>query len=135
MMYLSITSISLERARGGQRGARTPDGAAERKRTPRAAMRSRLGVRFMGLSPMAPMQSQRNWSEITRITLGRAAAEAEDRAAAEVLRELMRRYVADARRRRFEAEARRQSQLIAGSRDEAEVMRWIGDVSAEEGGR
>jgi len=64
-----------------------------------------------------------------------AAAEAEDRAAAEVLRELMRRYVAEARKRRFESEARKQSQLIAGSRDEAEVMRWIGDVSAEEGGR
>ena len=33
---------------------------AERKRTPCPAMRSRFGVRFMGLSPMAPTQSQRN---------------------------------------------------------------------------
>jgi hypothetical protein len=65
---------------------------------------------------------------------------AEDRPAAEVLRALMRGYVEDARKRRFAAEARRQSQLIAASEDEAEVMRWIQDVSAplggfEEGGR
>jgi len=59
--------------------------------------------------------------------------EAEDRPAAEVLRALMRRYVEQARRRRFVAEARRQSQLIAASEDEAEVMRWIQDVSASEG--
>ena len=26
----------------------------------------------MGLSPMAPMQSQRNWSEISRMMLGRS---------------------------------------------------------------
>src|SRR5664280_1019233 len=44
---------------------------AWRNNTPRAAIRSRLGVRFMGLSPIAPMQSQRNWSEITRTMLGR----------------------------------------------------------------
>lgn len=59
-----------------------------------------------------------------------AAVEAEDRPAAEVLRLLMRRYVEDARRRRFASEARRQSQLIAASEDEAEVMRWIQDVSS-----
>ena len=41
----------------------------------------------------------------------------------------------DAKRRRFVSEARRQSQLIAGSEDEAEVMRWIQDVSAIEGKR
>jgi hypothetical protein len=50
----------------------------------------------------------------------------------------MRGYVEEARKRRFAAEARRQSQLIAASEDEAEVMRWIQDVSAplegEEGG-
>jgi len=51
------------------------------------------------------------------------------------LRALMRRYVEDARLRRFAAEARRQSQLIAASEDEAEVMRWIQDVSALEGGQ
>jgi antitoxin component of RelBE/YafQ-DinJ toxin-antitoxin module len=60
-----------------------------------------------------------------------AVVEAEDRPAAEVLRSLMRRYVEDAQRRRFAAEARRQSQLIATSEDEAEVMRWIQDVSAK----
>lgn len=64
-----------------------------------------------------------------------AAVEAEDRPAAEVLRMLMRRYVEEARRRRFAAEARRQSQLIADSEDETEVMRWIQDVSAAEGGK
>ena len=60
-----------------------------------------------------------------------SVVEAEERPAAEVLRALMRSYVEEARRRRFAAEARRQSQLIAASRDEAEVMRWIQDVSAE----
>ena len=44
-----------------------------------------------------------------------AAVEAEDRPAAEVLRMLMRRYIEEAHRRRFAAEARRQSQLIAQS--------------------
>jgi hypothetical protein len=59
-----------------------------------------------------------------------AAVEADERPAAEVLRALMRDYVEQARKRRFAAEARRQSQLIAASEDEAEVMRWIQDVSA-----
>ena len=54
---------------------------------------------------------------------------AEDRPVSEVLRALMRGYVEAARKRRFAAEARRQSQLIADSEDEAEVMRWIQDVS------
>lgn len=58
--------------------------------------------------------------------------EAEDRAASEVVRELMRRYVDEARQKRFAAEARRQSELVASSKDEAEVMRWIQDVSALE---
>ena len=64
-----------------------------------------------------------------------AAAAAEQRRGSEVLRTLMRGYVEDAKRRRFVSEARRQSQLIAGSEDEAEVMRWIQDVSAIEGKR
>jgi antitoxin component of RelBE/YafQ-DinJ toxin-antitoxin module len=59
-----------------------------------------------------------------------AVVEAEDRPAAEVLRALMRGYVEEARKRHFAAEARHQSQLIAASEDEAEVMRWIQDVSA-----
>ena len=62
-----------------------------------------------------------------------AAVEAEQRPAAEVLRGLMRGYVEQARKRRFAAEARRQSELIAASEDETEVMRWIQDVSAQDG--
>jgi hypothetical protein len=64
-----------------------------------------------------------------------AAVETENRPAAEVLRSMMRDYVEQARRRRFAAEARRQSQMVAASKDEAEVMRWIQDVSASESGR
>lgn len=64
-----------------------------------------------------------------------AAVEAEDRPAAEVLRSMMRDYVMEAKRRRFAAEARRQSQMIADAKDEAEVMRWIQDVSATDGGQ
>jgi hypothetical protein len=45
----------------------------------------------------------------------------------------MRRYIQEVRRRRFTAEARRQSQLVAASKDEAQVMRWIQDVSALDG--
>jgi len=64
-----------------------------------------------------------------------AAVETENRPAAEVLRSMMREYVEEARRRRFAAEARRQSQMIVASKDEAEVMRWIQDVSALESGQ
>jgi hypothetical protein len=63
------------------------------------------------------------------------AVEAEGRPAAEVLRALMRDYVEQVRKRRFAAEARRQSRLVASSKEEAEVMRWIQDVSALKGGR
>jgi hypothetical protein len=63
-----------------------------------------------------------------------AQMEAENRPAAEVLRSLMRGYVEEVRQHRFAAEARRQSQLIAASEDEAEVMRWIQDVSAPQSG-
>ncbi len=59
----------------------------------------------------------------------------EDRPAAEILRTLMQHYIEESRQRRFAAEARRQSQIIAASEDEAEVMRWIGDVSALETGQ
>jgi hypothetical protein len=64
-----------------------------------------------------------------------AAVEAERQPVAEVLRTLMRAYVEEARKRRFAAEAHRQSELIAASEDEAEVMRWIQDVSAVESGQ
>lgn len=59
-----------------------------------------------------------------------AAVKTEGRPSAEVIRSLMRRYVDEVKRRQFAAEARRQSQLIASSNDETEVMRWIQDVSA-----
>jgi hypothetical protein len=58
-----------------------------------------------------------------------AAAEAENKPVAEVLRHFMRSYVERAKRRRFAAEARKQSQLVANSADESEVMNWIRDVS------
>jgi hypothetical protein len=58
------------------------------------------------------------------------AAEAEDKPAAQVVREFMRAYVAHRRRKAFEAEARRQSMAIAQrardpSTDEYAVMREI----------
>lgn len=63
-----------------------------------------------------------------------SATEAEDKPAAQVLRDFMRAYV----ERRAAAEARRQSRLVAersadASSDEAEGMRWIGDVSETDG--
>lgn len=61
-----------------------------------------------------------------------AAAEAENKPIAEVLRDFMHSYVQRARRRKFAAEARRQSRLVADSADEAEVMNWIRDVSGHE---
>ena len=67
-----------------------------------------------------------------------AATEAEDKRAAQVLRDFMRSFVERHHRRAFGAEARRQSRLIAEraadpSSDEAEVMRWIEDVSRTDG--
>ncbi len=65
-----------------------------------------------------------------------AAAAAEDRPAGQVLRDFMRRYVAARRRGDVEAEARRQSRLIAADMQEHdEVMRWIDDVSDRDGWR
>lgn len=59
-----------------------------------------------------------------------AAAEAEDKPAAQVVRDFMRAYVEQRERRVFEAEAQRQSLLIAERArdphgDEAQVMREI----------
>lgn len=59
-----------------------------------------------------------------------AAAAAEDKPAAQVLRDFMRAYVRQRQRRAFEAEARQQSLLIAEqardpSSDDAQVMREI----------
>jgi Protein of unknown function (DUF3018) len=67
-----------------------------------------------------------------------SATEAEDKPAAQVLRDFMRNYVDQHHRRAFAAEAQRQSRLIAAraadpNSDEAEVMRWIEDVVSTEG--
>ncbi len=63
-----------------------------------------------------------------------AAAEAEDKPAAQLVRDFMRAYVKQHERAAFEAEARRQSLLIAErardpNSEEAEVMRWIEEVA------
>jgi hypothetical protein len=63
-----------------------------------------------------------------------AATEAEDKPAAQVLRDFMRAYVKRRERRVFEAEARRQSVIITGragdpDSDEVEAMRWIEGVA------
>ncbi len=64
-----------------------------------------------------------------------AAAEAEDKPAAQVLRDFMRVYVVRGRERSIAAEAGRQSRLIAASAaaDEAEVLAWIEDVTDTSG--
>jgi Protein of unknown function (DUF3018) len=67
-----------------------------------------------------------------------AATEAEDKPAAQVLRDFMRSYVERHRRHAFVDEARRQSRLIAARAadprsDESEVMRWIEDVASTDG--
>ena len=67
-----------------------------------------------------------------------SATEAEDKPAAQVLRDFMRAYVERHHQRAFAAEAQRQSGLIAAraadpNSDEAEVMRWIEDVMSTEG--
>jgi hypothetical protein len=63
-----------------------------------------------------------------------AATEAEDKPAAQVLRQFMRAYVKQRQRKAFEAEARRQSLVLAErardpASDEAAVMRWIEGVA------
>lgn len=59
-----------------------------------------------------------------------AATQAEDKPAAQVLRDFMRAYVQRRERRLFETEARRQSKLLAEaahdpSSPEAEELRWL----------
>lgn len=63
-----------------------------------------------------------------------AATAADDKPAGQVLREFMRSYVERRRGRAGAAEARRQSRVLADhaadpTSDEAEVLRWIDDVS------
>ena len=61
-----------------------------------------------------------------------AVSEAENKPIAEILRKWMRAYVDHAKRSKFTAEARRQSRLLAKSSEEAEVFRWMQDVSDAE---
>lgn len=66
-----------------------------------------------------------------------AATAKEDKPAGQVLRDFMRAYVAQ-QEWSFAAEARRQSRLVAElaadpTSEEAEVMRWVEDVSDTEG--
>ena len=67
-----------------------------------------------------------------------AATAEEDRPAGQVLRDFMRGYVARRQEHAFSAEAKRQSLLVAqlaavSDSEEAEVMRWMEDVSDTEG--
>ena len=56
----------------------------------------------------------------------------ENKPGSQVLRDLMAAYIQRKKRKEFEAEARRQSLLIASSPEEAEVMDWISDVTDTE---
>ncbi|HKR28678.1 MAG TPA: antitoxin MazE-like protein [Acidobacteriaceae bacterium] len=62
-----------------------------------------------------------------------AAAEKERKPVADVLRELMRGYVRDRKRKAFVVEARRQSRLIAGSREEKDAGDWADRAADTEG--
>ena len=58
-----------------------------------------------------------------------AVIETENKPVAQVLRHFMASYVERRKRKEFEAEARRQSLLIAASPEEEQVMDWISDVT------
>ncbi len=58
-----------------------------------------------------------------------AVIETENKPVAQVLRDFMASYVERRKRKEFEAEARRQSLLIAASPEEEQVMDWISDVT------
>lgn len=62
-----------------------------------------------------------------------SAARAENRPVAEIIRDLMASYVERKKKREFEAEARRQSAIIAGSPGEKRAMQWVEDVADHEG--
>ncbi|HXT79827.1 MAG TPA: antitoxin MazE-like protein [Acetobacteraceae bacterium] len=67
-----------------------------------------------------------------------SATEAEDKPAAQVLRDFMRAYVERRQQHAFAVEARRQSRLVAGraadpASDEADVLRWMEDASDTDG--
>jgi hypothetical protein len=56
----------------------------------------------------------------------------ENKPGSQVLRDLMAAYIQRKKRKEFEAEARRQSRLIASSDEEDAVMEWISDVADAE---
>ena len=62
-----------------------------------------------------------------------AVTDKENKPVAQVLRDFMSDYVERKKRKEFEAEARRQSAVIAGSPEEEQVMGWIKDVADPEG--
>ncbi len=67
-----------------------------------------------------------------------AATEADDKPAAQILRDFMRSYVQRQRERTIAGEARRQSRVIAEAAadpdsDEADAMRWIESVADSTG--
>ncbi len=94
---------------------------------------------------MMPRQSQHPKEESFNFRIDpklkaefQTATEAEDKPAAQVLRDFMRAYVERQRERAFAAEAKRQSRALAEraadpTSDEAEVMRWMDDVADTDG--
>ena len=75
-----------------------------------------------------PIATSRSSAETITIRVERtlkdefiSATKTEDRPASEVLRDLMLAYIQDRERKRFEADALRESKLIAASFDEKEV--------------
>jgi hypothetical protein len=62
-----------------------------------------------------------------------SAARAENRPVAEIIRDFMAAYVERKKKKEFETEARRQSEMIARSMDEKRSMDWIEDVADREG--
>ncbi len=62
-----------------------------------------------------------------------AATKTENRPVARVLRDFMASYIERKERKEFEAEAHRQSSLVANSPEEKQVMDWIKDVADGEG--
>jgi predicted transcriptional regulator len=82
-----------------------------------------------------PVAERKSAAETLTLRLARelkeefvSVAQSENRPASEVLRDLMAEYVKREKRRKFEAEARRQSALLASSfveSDEKELMLWF----------
>lgn len=119
------------------------DGKAGLSRLPLCSI-MQLHNKF-SLRTMMPRQSQHPKEESFNFRIDpklkaefQTATEAEDKPAAQVLRDFMRAYVERQRERVFAAEAKRQSRMLAeraadpGS-DDAEVMRWIEDVADTDG--